>query len=277
MFGAYSLGRGESNPPFDGAAAETPLVVPVTGYKRFDRFRVEIEFETSPGKAHSNGHLTGVVTSLPNAAGRILESGETVLTVDDVDVIAMQSEAPLWRDLGFGAKGDDVVRLQRFLQSIGFQDAEPDGTIGGVTAAAIRSFNRSTGANADGLFHVSQVLWIGELPAAIETYAVEIGVRLSGGESIFRGPETLKGVRISEPDIPALAGEFLLEVDGTRVSYQPGSLSLTPTVCRAPIRRQDRLYLTLLELVQIARTPVVPGALKRLPPAPTRCACQIVA
>ena len=46
-------------------------------------------------RSYPNDDLVGVVIALPALADRKFVSGETVLTVDDVDVIAMQSESPL--------------------------------------------------------------------------------------------------------------------------------------------------------------------------------------
>lgn len=230
IFGAYSLGRANSESPLETALEETPLLVPVVSHEHFDRFRVELNFETSPGKTYQNGDMIGVVTALPTLDDGKFVSGETVLAVDDVNVVAMQSEAPLWRDLGFGAEGSDVARLQKFLSKLGLLDMEPDGVVTDATIAAINSFNRSIGSNEDGIFYTSRVIWIGESPATIESYNVGIGTNLRGGEIIFKGPERLENVFVLEPDTRTLSGDFVVDIGGTTVDYQPGSLTLSTQV-----------------------------------------------
>jgi hypothetical protein len=86
------------------------------------------------------------VTALPAAAGTELHEGELVAAVADRPVILLQADLPLYRDLGPGDSGPDVVALQRSLARLGHRiRAGEAGILGPSTQAAVSAVWRAAG------------------------------------------------------------------------------------------------------------------------------------
>ena len=62
-----------------------------------------------------------------------------------------------------GARGDDVARIQRCLNSVNNAGLNPDGIFGPLTQAAVMNFQRSRGLNPDGV--VGPLTWAALMPA----------------------------------------------------------------------------------------------------------------
>ena len=69
--------------------------------------------------------------------------------------------------IGYGARGDDVKKIQQRLKSWGYYSGAVDGIFGSGTLAAVKSFQRKNGLTADGI--------VGPKTAAA------LGITLSGG------------------------------------------------------------------------------------------------
>ncbi len=86
----------------------------------------------------------GVVTSLP-VLGSQLGEGEVALAVSGRPVFILQGDLPIYRDLGPGLAGDDVLQLEEALLRMGFDPGPVDGTYDDHTGAAVAGWYASTG------------------------------------------------------------------------------------------------------------------------------------
>ena len=53
--------------------------------------------------------------------------------------------------IGYGSRGDDVIRIQQRLKQWGYYRGAVDGIFGSATLAAVKSFQRKNGLAADGI------------------------------------------------------------------------------------------------------------------------------
>ena len=90
----------------------------------------------------------GVVTWVPEE-GTILSPGDVAFRVDNKPVFLAQGSLPMYRDLSWGLKGDDVRQLQRFLADAG-HSVKVTGTFDWVSKVsdAVRRRVRSTGTTS---------------------------------------------------------------------------------------------------------------------------------
>jgi peptidoglycan hydrolase-like protein with peptidoglycan-binding domain len=96
---------------------------------------------TLPASALSAG---SVITSLP-APNDVVQEGGVLATISGRPVLALQGDAPMYRDLGPGMSGADVSQLEVALQRIGLSPGNVDGFYDAGTEAAVRALYTNAG------------------------------------------------------------------------------------------------------------------------------------
>lgn len=77
-----------------------------------------------------------IVTSVAAGTGATVEAGSMLATVNGHPVFALRSDFPMYRDLGVGDSGPDVLALQQNLVGLGLL-SRADGAFGSATATAV--------------------------------------------------------------------------------------------------------------------------------------------
>jgi hypothetical protein len=85
------------------------------------------------------GTASDIVTRAPRARTE-LGPGEIAMTVDGRPVFVLPGTIPMHRDLGPGARGQDVLQLERALLRFGASPGAVDGRYDAATAAAVSTF-----------------------------------------------------------------------------------------------------------------------------------------
>lgn len=88
-----------------------------------------------------------VITSVSAAPGSSLDIGDSPASVNGQPLIVLQSDFPMYRDLGPGDSGPDVEVLQRNLVKLGLL-SDVDGEFGQRTANAIKGLYAQLGEKA---------------------------------------------------------------------------------------------------------------------------------
>jgi peptidoglycan hydrolase-like protein with peptidoglycan-binding domain len=222
--------------PLTSDIADQPLLVPVTASERVARFGVGLAITYADG-AVVTASSGGTVTRVSVRPGDVLNSGDEIVGVDDLPVVAFVSDAPLWRDLTPGAEGEDVERLQRFLADVGVYSGAPDGAFRDRTAAAVRKFNSTHGREAAGTtFTLAGVAWVGAAPFTVASVEIGTGASLGPGSPVLRGPHQPAALTVTEPAGGIPAGvDYVLEVGDIVTAYTPGSGSVTDPAAIASI------------------------------------------
>jgi len=215
---------GAPNPTAD-AVPVAPIHVPVDYTEIAATTTVSIEVNNHEG-VDVVTQATGTVTLAPIAGGSV-QSGDVIFAVNDHPIRAMVSEAPLWRSLGTGDTGGDVIRLENYLSSLGYYSGVIDGTFGRDLRSAVHAFNMAGDIDSF-VFDPASVIWIGDSEARIAQSLVAVGDMVNPGTPIARGPDYAAGVTVEEPPGGiATAGDFSsgaeLVVGDLRAPYQTGS------------------------------------------------------
>ena len=116
-------------PTPDGLSAATSPDTVTASRQQFDDERtVEASFETSAEQSLTS-RAAGTVSETLCMPGQAVESGKRLLSVDGKPVIALHTDTPLYREIGTGDTGPDVLALQQELARLGY-NAEGNGTYG---------------------------------------------------------------------------------------------------------------------------------------------------
>jgi peptidoglycan hydrolase-like protein with peptidoglycan-binding domain len=105
-----------------------------------------------------NGAASGVVTWLPEA-GTVIGPGDAVYDVDNVPVVAMKGDLPLWRDLVPGVEGPDAAQLESNLADLGYGGFTEDDDYTDATAEAVEQWQEDNGMEETGTVAVGDVLF----------------------------------------------------------------------------------------------------------------------
>ena len=119
------------------------------------------------------GWIEGTATALPEE-GDILEQGTVIAEIDgDRRVVLLYGDRPAWRPMLEGTDGADVRQLEVALGTLGFADGmgKPDGEYTAATADAVKRWQRSIGADDDGIVQLGEVVFT---PGAVRVAAVPV-------------------------------------------------------------------------------------------------------
>ncbi len=162
----------------------------------------------------------GTVTSLAlEPAGRQVTAGEVLFTVDLAPVVAAAGAVPAFRDLAFGATGEDVRQLQAFLVDRGLLSIAPDGRFGPSTARAVAAWSESLGLGRVEVVPLGRIVFLPELPAALAPAPeLRVGARVQPGDELLVGAA-------SEPAFTfrVLPEQAATVTEGTTVTIDVGS------------------------------------------------------
>lgn len=158
---------------------------------------------------------SGVVTSVDHAPGALAQAGAKIATVDLEPVILAQGDVPMFRTLREGVSGRDVIELQRMLASQGFGPLEADGTFGARTRSAVKRWQRSIGASADGVVSPGEVVFSQRLPVRLEV-APAVGAYVQPETELARlfGDHPTVVAHIAASQRPHLDAGVILTIDG---------------------------------------------------------------
>ncbi|MGW2894373.1 peptidoglycan-binding protein [Streptomyces sp. NPDC001212] len=107
------------------------------------------------------------VTRAP-VAGSEVKEGDVLMQVSGRPVLVLRGTVPMYRTLGPGASGDDVMQLQKALTRLGFNPGRATGTYGQSDAAAVSRWYKSKGYRAEEP-SIADKQQMGTLEAAVTT------------------------------------------------------------------------------------------------------------
>ena len=165
----------------------------------------------------------GVVTGVLVEPGQEVRTGTPVYSVNLRPVVVAAGSVPAFRSISRGADGADVAQLQRMLIALGYLVGQPDGTAGGATDRAIRSWQKSLQLEPTGVVEVGAVIFVPELPirVSLNDKLITRGASLVGGEDAVQG-------------LPA-APVFSISVsEGQAASIPPGTPVVVEVVAGTP-------------------------------------------
>lgn len=109
-----------------------------------------ISLPTSNLKGTGTGSSTPIVGRLPKPGAKLRERS-VAMTISGRPMIVLQGASPMFRDLGPGTKGQDVLQLERALQRAGLAPGRVDGRYDAATATAVAGLYRRVGSAPFGI------------------------------------------------------------------------------------------------------------------------------
>lgn len=107
------------------------------GDARFDD-PIDVAF---PAGATQGGDI---VTDAPER-GVSVEDGDLLFELSGAPVLALEGDSPMYRDLGPGDRGRDVMQLEAGLERLGYEPGDVDGVYDADTSAAVRRWQAALG------------------------------------------------------------------------------------------------------------------------------------
>lgn len=167
----------------------------VVGSRSADKPRsviVEID-RTSPFQVRVQA--SGIVTELSEPEGPI-KTGQPLASVNGEAILAYSASSPLWRDLRFGDRGDDVQGLEELLSELNLLESKPQPLYTSQTAVAVRALQKRIGASQDGIFKLSHVAFVPEENTGMQSATVSVGTPVAAGDPLLSLHPEVAGVRI---------------------------------------------------------------------------------
>lgn len=183
-------------------AGEAQSVAPeeqtfITVGEAVNDYRTAVVVEFALGEAPDiRSQASGLVTGVSVGPGPV-ETGQQLITVNNVPVLAFRASAPLYRDLEIWDEGPDVALLEGFLASLGVLPPEAvDGKFDWTTKSAVHSLQETLGVDPDGTFRLSYVAFIPETVSNFSSVNVSLGDAISSGSAVMTGAQPTVGVSI---------------------------------------------------------------------------------
>jgi peptidoglycan hydrolase-like protein with peptidoglycan-binding domain len=136
----------------------------------------------------------GTVTWLPRV-GDTIDRGEPVLRADNLPVVLLHGVLPMCRELRPGAEGPDVALLERNLRDLGYAGFTVDDEYTGLTARAVRRWQKRLGREETGVVDPS---WLVVADGAIRVASVPVrpGAAATGEVLEYTGAESVVTVDV---------------------------------------------------------------------------------
>ena len=186
-------------PTPDGlSAAASPDTVMASRQQFDDERTVAASFETSAEQSITS-RAAGTVSETLCTPGQTVESGKRLLSVDGKPVIALHTDTPLYREIGAGDTGPDVLALQQELARLGY-NAEGNGTYGWRTKDGVNQLLSQAGdRNPDGGIGPADVAWLPQTTATPTQCTAGLNTSLTDGAEIMKTGGQLTAITFPTP------------------------------------------------------------------------------
>lgn len=211
------------------------------------------------------GNASGTVTSDWSASG--LVSGKAALKVNDRVVVALATETPLYRNLGIGDTGDDVLALNNELSRLGYDSVPGSNTYWWATSNGFRQLMADNGNPSNGSLKLADVLWIPDQSVRVGLWSAVEGTAVQSGAAIGQvaGSLTQLAIKNGQP----VEQDRTLTVLGQTTTLAAGQTVITDAAfCNQVAATEDyrsmdaatlaagiNASLTLSEPMQVLRVP----------------------
>ena len=159
---------------------------------------------------------TGQITYNSCPENGVITSGSHEYDMDGTPLITLYTQTPLYRDLSYGDKGDDVKALQTELTRLGYASSQ-SGTFDWSTWNAWRQLYADYGGAAqEETFDKALVIWIPSESLATTGCAAELGSVVSDDSTTaaFTTAEGIQAIKAVSLPTDRVTGERVIEING---------------------------------------------------------------
>ncbi|WP_322748476.1 MULTISPECIES: peptidoglycan-binding domain-containing protein [unclassified Frankia] len=120
----------------------------------------------------------GTLTWLPNA-GDTVERGRALLRADELPVVLLYGDLPMYRPLAPDTVGNDVNQFETNLRALGYTGFTVDQRYTAETAAAVKRWQRDLGRPETGTVDVAEVIYLPG-PVRVASRMARLGAAATG-------------------------------------------------------------------------------------------------
>ncbi len=142
----------------------------------------------------------GTVTSVNTSVGATLATGERVVEINAVPILAKVGGLPFYRDLGSGTRGPDVRELNALLTTLGFGSLPDSDRFTSATGSAVKRLQTSMGLPTDGLFRASYFAYLATGGAQVRAVEVSVGQVVAPGETLVGTNRRIRSASLKPVD-----------------------------------------------------------------------------
>ncbi|MDA2803463.1 peptidoglycan-binding protein [Nocardiopsis suaedae] len=166
----------------------------------------------------------GVLTWMPES-GAVIAPGSRLYEVDGDPVVLLRGDKPAFRVLAAGDEGEDVRRLEQALSELGYGGFTVDRAYTGLTAYAVKRWQRDAGLPQTGEVDPADV-WFAPGPLRISGTEAAVGERTAPSSPVLSATSGDRVVRL-----PLEVGDRALVDEGDEVGVTlPGGEETTGEV-----------------------------------------------
>lgn len=163
-------------------------------------------------------NATGVVLSSSCSVGQMLSSGQVIATVNDIAIIGLHTEVPLYRDLVSSDRGEDVTALQAELTRLGYPTPST-GIFDTSTNTAVQALRAALGVATGGTgLRLAEVVWLPTDQWVPRECSTTVGANTGGSDAFALGMRTLESVVLAEATAAIPGARHIRMSDGTSVA-----------------------------------------------------------
>lgn len=202
--------------PTSLATAAAPSEVQLIAENLTDARSVDLTAKLG-GESTLNAPGTGTVTRTSCEVGAELKSGSSTFMVGKTPWVNLHTDVPLWRDLSFDMKGDDVSALQRELARLGYAVTE-SGRFDWQTWVAWDKLVEAAGGDTEyGTLVLGQVIWMPAAKTQTVSCLVRLGQSTAQGEPLITLPTAVLSAAVKSYPSDLVPGDRKLVVDGVDI------------------------------------------------------------
>lgn len=215
--------------PADLEAGASAATAPVEAQEYTDARNVTLDVKKAP-PSKLRADTEGTLTRYDCTPGGSWNTGTSPVSVNSIPLLALHTEVPLWRDLAYGDKGEDVTALQRALINLGYS-LSADGEFGWWTWTAYRDALKNVGGKApNDTFSKSTVLWLPADTVTLSSCPAQTGDAVSKELVLAEAGGSLSSVSIKPMPTGLIAGPRHVAVAGATVPVGEGGKITDPAV-----------------------------------------------
>lgn len=213
-----------------------PGIVDVTP-REFDDLRTVAATSKLSKSSDYTTQAAGIVRGSACKLGLKIVSGDSLLTVDGLPIVALHLDKPLWRTLERGVRGDDVADLQRELRRLGFAprsvpDAKNEGVYSAATATQVAALWKSVGVDKQSDMPADRIIWLPSKSATVATCPVAVGAQITPGSVVFTTGGKLQSLALTLPE-ETQRGKRIAVLDETTAPIDDGGKIVDPAFLAA--------------------------------------------
>lgn len=195
----WSLGKIFSPPP--AATGEKTVSTFTVKQGRIGKSITLNAAATWGSEASGINRAVGVVTSMASIDEPV-KSGDAVYTVGLAPVALVAGSTPAFREITTGTDGSDVTQLAVMLAERGYGVDPETSKVDWFFAQAIKAWQKSIGAEANGTVANGALIFVPGLPAKIqfEPETITVGATLAGGEKVLTVASAIPEFSIEVPN-----------------------------------------------------------------------------